>query len=365
MKSKSGQRNTNKICYQKLVGFLMAVVFFALFTACDTQHVESDWMDSDNLTIGQYLEKNKEEYSKYYRLLKEGKLLSALYAYNPYGEDYTLFLPTNEAIDQFLQQRPEFKSFEDMAKDTSFAKQLTRYHTVNGKVHSDRFPDGALIDTTLTGDRLVTGFSAVNGKPLIKVNNSATVIKSNLKMTNGFVHVISGVLQKNEINGYDWIMQQNDYSILSEAIRLANIKSRLWWSKYTILAEPDSIYKKRGINNIDDLVKRVATPGLSLSNNMNSFYLYTAYHFVGGELYLNDFNWGNGNYATLANTPLTVNVGLEIRINPGIDVYGIKISKSGDTTLIDYLSPVWEKSNIPTKTGPLHSITDLLYFYPL
>lgn len=341
------------------------IILSAVIISCESDPHESNFLDQDSLTISQYIEKNRDEYSKFYRLLVEGKMLGALYAYNPYGEHYTLFLPTDEAIDYFIQQNQDYGSFEELLKDSSFVKILTRYHTINRKVHADEFPDGALNDMTLTGERLVMGFYTDGNNRIIKVNNSATIIKSNLKMTNGFIHVISGVLEQVKISGYDWLQQQDDYSILAEAVRLSGFRSRLWWDKYTILAEHDSIYRRNGINSVEDLVSRIATPGMALTNRDNKFYLFAAYHFVGGEYYLNDFNWGNYNYATLASKPLTISVGVDIKINPGIDTYGFKISDSGDANEIDYISPIWENSNILTRTGPIHSISELLFYEPL
>jgi hypothetical protein len=311
------------------------------------------------------LKKIKTEYSKFFRLLDQGKLLATLYAYNPYGEDYTLFLPTDEAIDHFIQQSEDYKNFEELLKDTGFIKILTRYHTINRKVHTDEFPDGALNDRTLTGDRLVTGFYTEDDNQLIKVNNSARIIKSNLNMTNGYIHIISEVLQEAEIQGYDWLQQQDDYSILAKAMELSGIRKRLGWVKYTILAEPDSIYHRSGIKNIDDLINLVATPGIPISDRTNSFYQFTAYHILNKEFYLNDLGWGSKKYQTLGTVLLTVNVGLEIQINPGVDNYGFIISDSGDTTVIDYIRPIWEDCNIMTSTGPVHSISDVLYFKPL
>jgi uncharacterized surface protein with fasciclin (FAS1) repeats len=333
--------------------------------SCKPDPFGSNWVEEGSFTISQYLEKNKEEYSKFFMLLDEGKMLGTLYAYNPYGEDYTLFLPTNDAIDQFIRKSQDYGNFEELLKDTAFIRMLTRYHTINRKVHTDEFPDGALNDTTLTGDRLVIGFYTEGGSQLIKVNNSAPIIKSNLKMTNGYIHVISGVLQQAEITGYDWLQQQDDFSILAQAMELCGIRKRLLWNKYTILAEHDSIYHRIGINNIEDLVNRVGTPGKQYSDRTNSFYQFTAYHILNKEFYLNDLLWGNKKYQTLSNVLLTINVGLEIQFNPGIDTYGIKISETGDTAVINYISPVWKDCNIMTSTGPVHSISDVLYFKPL
>ena len=340
------------------------LILTAFISSCKSEPYGSNWYKEDSYSISQYLDKNRDEYSKFYKILHEGKMLNTLYAYNPYGDDYTLFLPTNEAVDQFIQQNQLYGNFEELIKDTGFIKILTRYHTVNKKLHTDEFPDGALTDTTLTGDRLVTGFYTNDNNQLIKVNNSVSIVKSNQKMTNGFIHVISGVLQKTEVSGYDWLQQQEGYSILAEAVRLSGIRSRLWWTKYTILAEHDSIYSRYGIHNIEDLKARIATPGMSLSNRNNSFHLFAAYHFVGGEYYLNDFTWGNRKYTTLANKYLPIDVGLDIKINQGIDNYGYKISYTGDSTIIDYVRLLWDNCNLMTSTGAIHSISDVMFYEP-
>jgi uncharacterized surface protein with fasciclin (FAS1) repeats len=346
-------------------GFLIQWIFiFAVMTSCESDQHESKWLGEDTFTIGQYLETNQKEYSKFYRLLVKGRMLSPLKAYNPHGEGYTLFLPNDSAIDHFIQQSTDYGTFEKMLLDTGFIYTLTRYHTVNRKVHTDEFPDGALNDRTLSGNRLIIGFYTDGNNQLIKVNNVAPIIKSNLEMTNGYVHVISEVLHQVEISGYDWLQQQDDYSILAQAMELSGIRGKLKWNKYTLLAEHDSVFHRIGINKIEDLINRLSTPGVPISSSSNAFYLFTAYHILSGEFYLNDFYWGENKYPTLANKLITVNVGQEIRINPGVDIFGISISNSGDTTVTDYILPVWNVSNILTQTGPVHSISKVLFYEP-
>lgn len=349
-----------------IIRFLALWVILLAFTTCrKTDPILPKWNGERLLTIGQYLEKNQKEYSKFYRLLSDGKLLPTLYAYNPYGDDYTLFLPTNEAIDHFIQQDQNHGNFEELVKDTSFIKILVRYHTLNKKTYTDEFPDGAFVDRTLTGERLVTSFSAIGDNQLIKINNVAPIIKPNLKMANGFIHVISEVLQPVAISGYDWLQQQNNYSILAKAMELSGIRKKLTWNKYTLFAEPDSIYHRYGINNVEDLVSRIATHGVSLTTTSNSFYKFTAYHILNGEYFMNDFYWGSSDYWTFSGELITINAGIEfIKINTGVDKYGRIISKSGKVTVIDYISPIPEGYNILTHTGPVHSISDLLYNKP-
>ena len=292
-------------------------------------------------------------------------MLTTLCAYNPYGDGYTLFLPTDEAIDQYIQKNQKYGNFEEFILDTSFVYTLMRYHTLKRKVHTNEFPFGVIRDSTLTGERLSVGFYTKDDIQHIRMNNVAPVVKSNLEMVNGYIHVISEILQPVEVSGYDWLQQQNGYTILAKAMELSQIKTRLWWSKYTILAEHDSIFNRNGIFSLEDLLNRVATPGMSYTNRANAFYKFVGYHLVGGEYYLNELNWGNKKYTTLDSNPLTINVGIDIKINPGVENFGITISETGDTTVIDYVRIIWDNCNIVTRTGPVHSISDVLFYNPL
>jgi uncharacterized surface protein with fasciclin (FAS1) repeats len=343
---------------------LQWIILSAVVTSCNTERIETDWFDEDAFTIGQYLEKNKVEYSRSYQLLQEAKLLIPLSGYNPYGDGYSLFLPTNQAIDNYIQQSPDYASFEEMIQDTGYINFLARYHTVKRGLHTDEFPDGVLLDSTLTGNRLVIGYFANADQSGIQVNNMAPIVQSNLKMTNGYIHVIADVLQNTEVSGYDWLQQQEEYSILAQAMELSGVKKGLWWKKYTILAEHDSVYHRNGIYSVQDLIDRISS-GSSLNSELNPFYQFAAFHMVGGEYYLNELKWGSKQYVTrVKNEPLNINVAMDIRINPGVDIYQTVFSDTGDTVTIDYVFPIWENSNQISTTGPIHSISELLYFEP-
>jgi hypothetical protein len=67
------------------------MILSALISSCESVHNESNWVNENSLSISQYVEKNREEYSKFHMLMAESKMLNTLYAYNPYGNDYTLF----------------------------------------------------------------------------------------------------------------------------------------------------------------------------------------------------------------------------------------------------------------------------------
>lgn len=365
--TKAGYGNNAPMRVAKSVRRCLAawVIVLIALTSCKTDTNEFSWFDESSSTISQYLEKHKNEYSKFYRLLDKGKMLNTLYAYNPYGNGYTLFLPTDQAIDHFLAQHPNYGSFEQLLEDTSFVKILTRYHTVKKKLRTYEFPDGALNDSTLTKNRLVASFYAIDNNQVIKINNVASIVKSNLEMTNGCIHVISELLLPADLSGYNWLLQQKEYSILASAMELSGIQKKLKWNHYTLMAEPDSVYHRYGINTIDDLIGRFSTTGEPLNAVTNPFYQFTSYHVLKEEFFMNDFPYGSSEYITLSDQLLSIRIGQAIKINPGVDIYGTSISQSGDTTVIDYIRPITEGCNQLTLTGPVHSISDLMYFEPL
>lgn len=343
----------------KLIRILfLSTVFSLIMASCNTDPYDRHWNGEENYTICQFLETNQQEYSKFHRILFQGMMLDALCAYNPEGEDYTLFLPTDEAIENFIDQSTEYSSFEELLEDQGFINKLTRYHTVNKKLHTDDFPDGALTDRTLTGDRLTTAFFRTGDSMLIKVNNQAQILQSNMEMTNGYIHVVSKVLEEVDINGYEWLQQHDEYSILAQAMEYSRIPNRLGWNRYTILAEHDSVYQKKGIYNVEDLNNRIAATG-------NHIYDFVAFHILNKERYLNDLGWGKNYYWTLAQRSVPIFVGQEIRINPGIQPFDTIVSESGDSSIINYVRLVMDESNILTSKGPVHTISDLLFFEPL
>jgi hypothetical protein len=148
-------------------------------------------------------------------------------------------------------------------------------------------------------------------------------------------------------------------------MELSGIQEKLWLDKYTIFVEHDSIYHRLGIYNVDDLFKRVVGSGRTYKERVSYFYQFIAFHIVRRDFYLNDFYWEEYEYNTMSTNPLTISGGDDIRINPGVDTYGIMISEEGEPVPIDYLRPVLEGSNIMTHTGPIHSLSEVLVLDPI
>jgi len=348
---------------------LMLLVCFS----CERNQDDRVFYQEDLIDIAGYIEKNKEKFNRFYDIMNVGELTDPLSAYNPAGDgSFTLFLPTDEAFDRYIQNNSRYSSFHALIQDISFVRELGRYHLVSTGIRTNYFPYGALPDTTATGDMLTIGFSSDLDTTIYKVNNIAPVIIANLEMVNGYIHVIGEVLEPVNFTGYEWLAQNPGYTILSEALKLTGLKDTLSLyittnkqvvkNMYTILAEHDSIYSRYGIHSIEDLIGKYGTPGKELTDIDNSLYQFTAYHILERSFFLDEFE-GSENYNTYANFPSSINAaGLEIRINQGVDTFSIKIS-GGDTTWINYIRFFYQESNVLTKNGPIHFISDVMELF--
>jgi len=348
---------------------LIIAFLIPLIISCRSNEPEI-FYEEGLVEIADYIIENKETYSRFYDIMITGELSEPLNAYNPFGNGFTLFLPTDDAFDRYILNNNSYSSFDELLQDIDFVRKLGRYHLVHISLKSNEFPYGALPDTTSSGDFLTIGFSSSLDTTLYKVNNVAPVIEANLEMLNGFIHIIGEVLEPVVYTGYQWLEQNQEFSILTEALNLTGVKNslgqyrystnnRLVKNQYTILAEYDSTYRRHGINSIDDLINRYSTPGMDYTDTENSLYQYAAYHILEGSYFLVDFE-GSRNYNTLGNFPVSIRAGLEVFINQGVDTFSIDISPDGDTTYTDYLSLFYQESNVPTKTGVIHFLTQVL-----
>ncbi len=346
----------------------ISVIMALIISACDTT-VPGSFIGEDAITISGFLEENQDTYSQFWKFLLATDLKNTLNAYNPNGSGYTLFLPTNQAFDNYFERNEDYSSIDELLADSDFANLLIRYHLVNIGVNSNDFPYGALPDTTVTGDFLTVGFDDSGDSTFYKINNQAPVTIKNIELINGYIHEIGEVLEPVTKSSFDWIEDNPDYSIITEALRITGLydtlriyrttsSGKIVDNPYTLLAEADSIFIRRGILNFNDLVERYGSSGLPLTDYENDLYQFTAYHIMEGSYFLDEFD-ETSNYNTYANFPVQVATDLEIMINPGKDTLDL-IIEGQDTTVINYVRLDMINSNILTKNGPLHLLKDIL-----
>jgi len=352
--------------------FCLLAAGMLLITACDVEKKETGFFDENVVSIATFLESNKEEYSRYWQILETTGLYATLNAYNPHGDDYTLFLPTDDAFDRYIQQNDKYDSFEALIQDYEFLWLLSRYHIVNIGLISNEFPYGALPDSTITGDYLTVGIQVTEDSSLYMINNRAPVIIQDIETTNGYIQVIGETLEPISYNSYEWLENTEGYSIISRAFKASGLNDtmgiyrhsstgQLIKNGYTVFAEHDSIFERIGILTFEDLINRVHTPGYELDDPDGGLYQFAAYHMLEGRYFLDAFE-GSRNYNSYAVYPVSISAGIDIKLNAGVDTFRLEISGS-DTTWINYVGLYYQESNLNTKNGPVHFIDEIMELF--
>ena len=118
-------------------------------------------------------------------------------ALNNAGTDFTVFIPTNEAFEKLSKE--EYDRLTDPANKTELIKVL-QAHVLPENVTTSQFQNNQRIQTTdgKTINIAVTGSGAANSLVTI---GGANVVKSDVKVSNGTVHIVDAVIMPTENGG--------------------------------------------------------------------------------------------------------------------------------------------------------------------
>ena len=355
-------------------------IIFSLVVFLSTQYsctkpsvVESGFKDQLKFSIYDYLVSNEEEYSSFLKILQVGGLDKTLSGYNPGGKtggvNYTLFLPDNNAVDDFINSsNGAYASLEDLLQDIAYCEALASYHILNQGVLTIDFPFGTFSQPTLSNDLLNVNFDVQPDTTFYKINNEAKVIKANIEASNGYIQVIGTMLKPITLNSYGWIKKNPGYSIFTSALEITgtdliiNVDMKLkdqTLKPFTMLVEPDSVYQKKNINSLDDLIKLLSPTRTDYTNSTNPLNAFVNYHLLTGSYFLSDLAKENTNLSTMADIPIRINgTGLDMKINESPDLVFVEKYNTKDTT--HYVGLYYDQSNINTQSGPIHFINQIL-----
>jgi uncharacterized surface protein with fasciclin (FAS1) repeats len=332
--------------------------------------IDPGFKELEKYTIYDYVVTNEKDYSSFLQILKASGMDKTLSAYNPGGKtkgvDYTLFLPDNAAVDEFIRENNQYASLEDLLNDQSFVNVLAKYHILNGGVASNEFPFGTFNQPTLSNDFLNVNFDIHTDTTFYSINNQARIIKANIEANNGYIQVIGSMLKPITLNSYGWLKKNSAYSLFTAAMEATGIDKIInvnmkeegqTLQPFTVLVEADSIFHKRNVNNFDDLVKMISPERTDYTNSTNPLNIFVGYHLLTGSHFLDDIAKNNTNYNNFADIPLKINgKGMEIVINKNPNY--IFIDEKNDTT--DYIGLYYDASNVNTQSGPIHFINQIL-----
>ncbi len=305
-----------------------------LWSIKSTEQVASDYLRS------------KPEYSEFAKLIE----VTGLDAYLGTRGPYTIFIPNNDAMFAYYKEKGVISM---MDFDEKFRRKMALNHLVTNEMQTGDFGLGALRDTNAIGDFLVTEFQDSD----IILDKYSKIIDRDIRMANGYAHVIDQVIDPLSKDIYAVVSEDPSYKIFTEGLKLTGIKDTLQLisfpygtksarTRFTLLAVPDTVYQRMGINNINDLIKWTGANPDSVNFINNPFYRYIEYHCLAGTYYLSNLN--TQLYPILShdnNISMTIDTDYKINYLP-------KTKK--------YTSFIVPASNTPAKNGALHAIQGLL-----
>ena len=282
--------------------FAILSICAALFTSCsdDDSDAPLNFYSSVRLTAAGFIAADDAQFSDFKAILDRSNYFSMLETYG----HYTVFAPTNDAIQQYLRENG-FSSLEALSKE--LCDTLARTHIVKDKAYFTTDMGDAVSPVNMNDDYIqMTSDSDVvnNNALLIFVNKNSRIIEKDDSVTNGVVHIIDHVINASS-QFLPSLMEENPkLSIFCQALRLTGMADSLtkyidekyeneikntpgavdsviggkgfkvpygtandgtaskqcptWYPdhryfKFTAFVETDSIYKLHDINNLEDL----------------------------------------------------------------------------------------------------------------
>lgn len=273
---------------KQLTGIMISLMLLIGLWRCVKEKLV--YITTTDVNMTAYLEKYPEQFSEFRKILDMTGYASFLSAYGA----YTLFAPTNDAIDVYLQDKG-YTSVDQV--DVDELKNLVRFHLLSDTLRSNTFTDGKLPSLTMFGQYLITGTRNIDGITKVVVNRQANIIQSDIMVGNGIIHVIDHVLQPAKFSVAQLVENNPKYSIFTQALKETGFYDTLnvlpannpdARRKFlTVLAESDSVLNVAGFNNYADLKAKYCNTG-DPKNGLDSLHLFVAYHVLYDAKYLAD-----------------------------------------------------------------------------
>lgn len=349
---------------------ILTPLLLGLF-ACQEKGEKDVFFTGDEYkNIMQFIDENP-EYSDFASIIDAGKMRDVLSSYNNNGGGaYTLYLPDNDAVQAFIDERIAngdiFDSLEKILENSKYSRELVMYHIVNAEIFSTDFPNGVLPDRTLSDNFLTVVFRENGDTVEFAINDKSKVEVADISLSNGVAHTIDIMLQPIVLTGYQTLAIDPNFSIFSKLLTEAGLVDTLnyfivdetgreIYNEYTLFAESNSLYAANKINSFDDLVKMIAPEDNDYTDPENAVNIFARYHILTESYFLDEFY--TSVYNTYTKFPVSVDLDQDIWFNLGVND---TIIDGNDTTVVEYLQARQEVSNILSKSGAIHQLDYIL-----
>jgi uncharacterized surface protein with fasciclin (FAS1) repeats len=271
----------------RLLRLTLVFVIVLMFQSCTEQKIKEG--TDDTLNITEYLRVNT-EYSMFLEILDITNYASYM---NTYGT-FTLFLPTNDAVKQYLKDLGVSSLKEVPVEDL---KNIVKLHILDKTITTSLFTDGKIPTPSLYGQFLITVATTINDVSSKTVNKTSKIVISNIIAGNGIIHVIDKVMRVADKTLAASIQADKNLSLFTEVLKATG-----WYDKLnkpivydenkvgsflTVLGESNAVLNEAGFNTLEDLKKRYSHLK-DPTNPADSLNLYVQYHVLPNLNYLSD-----------------------------------------------------------------------------
>lgn len=283
-----------------LMRLTLVFMITLVFLNCTDQKIKES--TDETLNITEYLRANP-DYSMFLEILDITNYASFM---NTYGT-YTLFLPTNDAVKQYLTDIGATSLKDVPLVDL---QNIAKLHILDKVITTTDFTDGKIVTPTLYGQYLITGAANNNGVSSISVNKTSNIVASNVVVGNGVIHVIDKVLRVADKTLAQRIEADPNLSLFTEVLKATG-----WYEKLnqpvtydannvgdflTVLAQSNEVYNNTKwknpkdnnneitLNTLENLKLRYSHLGdpTKVTDSLN---LYVQYRILPTLSYLADF----------------------------------------------------------------------------
>jgi uncharacterized surface protein with fasciclin (FAS1) repeats len=204
---------------------LSSFLVIPLVTSCndDDSDAPLNFYSSVRETAAGFIEADEARFSDFKAILEKSNYLGMLKTYG----HYTVFVPTNEAIQQYLTENG-YASVEMLPKE--ICDTLSRTHIVNDKAYFTTDMGGEVAPVNMNDNyiNMTSDSDVVNNNALVfYVNEDSRLIQRDDSVTNGVVHVVDRVIKASNDLLPALLEKNPNLTIFCQALRLTGMADSL------------------------------------------------------------------------------------------------------------------------------------------
>ena len=187
-------KHSGQLCALGALLLMGAPVFLS---SCKEEIDESNFAIKKMQTAADYIDENSQFslMNALFRRVRLGNVEGASPLHNMLSArgNYTIFLPTNEAVEKYMAENG-ITSIDEMSDDlaNTLAKSCIIDNGSNNAYESADLPSSGALPISCLSDRMLS--CSLDSTSTFIINGTSRIIKGDIEVSNGFIHVVDGVI---------------------------------------------------------------------------------------------------------------------------------------------------------------------------